>query len=73
MVFRHPTLTKSKLGSPLLQVDKARVEYGFLFGGSGFAIDPTNNHFAGPVDCRRRKFSTMLRSMKEAVLRSIQS
>jgi hypothetical protein len=33
---------------------KACVEYGFLFGGtgSGFAIDPTDSHFAGPVDCR---------------------
>jgi hypothetical protein len=45
---------KAAKAHPDYKLIKACVEYGFLFGGtgSGFAIDPTDNHFAGPVDCR---------------------
>jgi hypothetical protein len=45
---------KAVKAHPDYKLIKACVEYGFLFGGSasGFAIDPTDSHFAGPVDCR---------------------
>jgi hypothetical protein len=45
---------KAAKAHPDYKLIKACVEYGFLFGGtgSGFAIDPTDSHFAGPVDCR---------------------
>jgi hypothetical protein len=43
---------KAAKAHPDYKLIKACVEYGFLFGGSGSAIDPTDNHFAGPVDCR---------------------
>jgi hypothetical protein len=39
---------------PDFKLIEACVEYGFLSGGgaSGFKIDPTDSHFAGPVDCQ---------------------
>jgi hypothetical protein len=45
---------KAAKAHPDYKLIKACVEYGFLFGGagSGFAIDPTDSHFAGPVDSR---------------------
>jgi hypothetical protein len=45
---------KAAKAHPDYKLIKACVEYGFLFGGtgSGFAIDPTDSHFAGQVDCR---------------------
>ena len=43
---------KAAKAHPDYKLIKACVEYGFLFGGTGSAIDPTDNHFAGPVDSR---------------------
>jgi hypothetical protein len=43
---------KAAKAHPDSKLIEACVEYGFLSGGgaSGFKIDPTDSHFAGPVD-----------------------